>query len=64
MTLSELRKICLLLFGIYRDGTVGYRKLFNKKIPYLFTESYSKYLIKRYMYKRFRKDLILSKLTN
>jgi len=49
MSLTDLRRICLLLFGIYRDGTVGYRKLFNKKIEYFLFPGYSRFLIRRYM---------------
>lgn len=37
LSLRELRKLSLLLFGYYRDGTIGYQKLFNKKISYLIT---------------------------
>lgn len=63
MTLRELKKLCLVLFGFYRDGTVGYRKLFNKKLPFLFTEGYSKFLIKRDLNKRFRRNYTLAEQT-
>ncbi len=52
------------MFGIYRDGTVGYRKLFNKKIPHFFFEGYSRFLIKRYMEKKFKRDLLMKKYTD
>jgi hypothetical protein len=64
MSLRDLRKICLLLFGIYRDGTVGYRKLSKAKIPHLFAEGYSRFLIKRYMEKMFKRDLLLREKTD
>ena len=61
MSLRDLKKLCLLLFGFYRDGTVGYRKLFNKKLPFLISEGYSRYLIKRDLRKRFKRNMALNK---
>ncbi len=54
----------LLLFGYYRDGTIGYRKLFNKKIEYFLFEGFSRFLIKRDMQKKFKRDLFCNKITN
>ena len=64
MSLADLRKMALMFFGMYRDGTVGYRKLFSTKIQYFLFESYSKFLIKRDMKKRFRRNFILKKFTD
>jgi len=63
MPLRDLKKLCLLLFGFYRDGTVGYRKVFNKKLSFFISEEYSRFLIKRDLKKRFERNLTLAKET-
>lgn len=34
MNLEEARRLAECLYGYYRDGTIGYKKLFKKEIGY------------------------------
>jgi hypothetical protein len=54
----------MLLFGIYRDGTIGYRKLSNQRIDHFFSEGLSKRLIKSQLKKRFERDLLNCEVTD
>ena len=58
MSLEEARQLGLCLYGYYRDGTIGYKKLFKKPKEYVISEGFSKYLIKRKFRYKFNSDLL------
>lgn len=57
MGLEEVRRLAECLYGYYRDGTTGFRKLFGREIEYFISPAVSKWLIKRKLKYKFNADL-------